>query len=77
MITPDDYSTLADWFPIIRHARSVAKQSSGLAVLTIRVVVDSLGKPAGLWIMPELTRLVPRATADLALKEIIEQLTEG
>lgn len=75
MMMPDDIESLRYWFPIMRHARAVAKQSSGYGVLTIKVVVNELGQPAGLWIMPELVRLVPRDTADQALNEIISGLT--
>jgi hypothetical protein len=72
---PSDLAVLKPWFPAIRHCISVAKQSSGLGVLTLRIVIN-YGKPFGLWIMPELTRLVPRDTADQALKEIIYGLTD-
>lgn len=75
MIIPDDIETLKYWFPVIRHARAVAKQSSGLGIITIRVVVNEIGQPAGLWVMPTMELLVPRSTADLALREILDKLT--
>lgn len=71
---PSDLAVLKPWLPVIRHCISVAKQSSGIGVLTVRIMVN-YGRPAGLWIMPELVRLVPRDTADQALEEIIEGLT--
>jgi hypothetical protein len=76
MVVPDDYEFLQPYFPAIRHLRSIAKQSSGLGVVVLRIVIDEFGKPK-LWTMPELTRLVPRATADLALADLVKQLTES
>ena len=72
---PDDYEALSVWFALCRHLRNAARQSSGLGVITARIVIDEFGRPQ-LWTMPTLERLVPRMTADLALREIIEKLTE-
>lgn len=72
---PEDIDSLRNWFPAIRHMRSVARQSTGYAIVTLRVIVNEFGQPAGLWIMPELTRLVPRYTADQALAEVVKGLT--
>ena len=70
---PEDYCMLEPWFPAIRHLRNAARQSTGVGVLTMRILIDEYGRPK-LWMMPELIKLVPRATADEALTEIIKGL---
>ena len=73
---PEDIDYLAPFFPAIRHIRSVSKLSSGLAIVSLKIIIDEYGKPVpGLWTFPTITRLVPRATADEALRDILEQLT--
>jgi hypothetical protein len=76
MNVPEDIEYLAPFFPAIRHIRSVTKLSSGLCVVTLKILVDEYGRPyPGLWMMPTLEKLVPKDTADLALREIIDKLT--
>jgi hypothetical protein len=73
---PEDVFALAEWFPILRHLRGMAKSSSGLAVLQVRVIVDEFGSPM-LWNTPTIDKLLPRATRDEALSELLSKLTEG
>jgi len=73
---PDDVFSMVDWFPILRHLRSMAKSSSGLAVVGVKVIVDEFGTPM-LWNTPTIDKLLPRATRDEALSELLSKLTEG
>jgi len=54
----------------------MAKSSSGLAVITVRCVIDEFGTPM-LWNTPTIDKLLPRATRDEALSELLSKLTEG
>lgn len=75
---PDDIDALRPWFPAIRHCISVSKLSDCLAVVTLRIVVDEMGRPTpGLWILPTIDKLLPRATRDEALSELLSKLTES
>jgi len=73
---PEDWQALEEWFPILRHLRSMAKSSSGLAVVGVKVIVDEFGTPM-LWNTPTIDKLLPRATRDEALSELLSKLTEG
>ena len=75
MTQPDDIEYLTPWYPALRHARSVCKLSGCMGVVTMRVVVDEMGRPCGLWMLPRFEKLLPQATADMALREIVEKLT--
>jgi len=73
---PEDVFSMVDWFPVLRHLRSMAKSSSGLAVVGVKVIVDEFGTPM-LWNTPTIDKLLPRATRDEALSELLSKLTEG
>lgn len=73
---PEDYHTLCQWFPIIRHARSVAK-SNGMSVITIRVIVDDLGNPLAPWPVPEAVRLLPRMSSQETISDLLQKLMNG
>jgi hypothetical protein len=67
---------MSEWFPIIRHMRMITKANTGLAVLSVRVVVDEFGRPV-CWLTPTLDRIQPRATSVEALAALIETLVES
>jgi hypothetical protein len=71
---PDDYEMLRLFFPMIRHIRAVSR-SAGWGIIRVRVIVNEMGNPAGLWTMPEFTKLVPRDTAQEALEQVVKALT--
>lgn len=61
------------WLNIFRRIQSVATPEAGnhgYAVITLRVVVDSSGRPVG-WTEPERVKLEPKGNA----QELIALLT--
>lgn len=72
---PDDYEMLRLWFPVIRHIRAVSR-SAGWGIIKMKVIVNEMGNPAGLWTLPEFIKLNPRETAQQALEEIVKALTQ-
>jgi len=52
----------SQWLNVIRRLQSACHGNQGLAVLSIRVLVDGRGYPH-LWTAPVLTKLEPKSTA--------------
>jgi len=50
------------WLNVIRRLQSACHGNQGLAVLSIRVLVDGEGEPV-LWTEPLRTKLEPKSTA--------------
>lgn len=71
--TPGDYNYLVPWFKVIRAIRSKAT-TGGVAVVTLRVVVDESGTPL-LWDAVEVNRLYPSSKAVDIISQLLEKLT--
>jgi len=50
------------WLNVIRRLQSACHGNQGLAVLSIRVLVDASGEPV-LWTQPTRIKLEPKSTA--------------
>ena len=59
------------WLRVVRRIESVARRHDGMAVVTIRVLVDSSGLPIN-WAEPLITRLEPRVVAEDALRRALK-----
>jgi len=63
---PVEYRVTEDvkpqWLNVIRRLQSACHGNQGLAVLSIRVLVDAAGEPV-LWTEPLRTKLEPKSTA--------------
>jgi hypothetical protein len=53
------------WLSVIRRLQSVSK-SSGLSVVTIKILVDENGVPQA-WTEPEQTKIEPKSAASAIL----------
>ena len=63
---PDDIKP--QWFNVIRRLQSVARENNqGLAILSIRVMVDEDGAPV-IWTEPERLLLEPKRLSAHALE---------
>jgi len=60
------------WLNVIRRLQSACHGNQGLAVLSIRVLVDAQGEPV-LWTEPQRVKLEPRSTK----LETLLDLTSG
>ena len=69
---PQDLNSLLPWFGLVRHARSVGK-NSGLSVLQLTVIVDESGNPV-LFLQPKAIRLYPRESGRDAINELLGKL---
>lgn len=68
-ITPDIHPA---WLNIIRRLQSVARSDNrGLAILTIKVLVDADGKPCRLWGDPLVVKLEPCDSAESEIERIL------
>lgn len=47
------------WFNPIRRLQSVAQKSNGMAIVTMKIVVNELGEPVQ-WAEPAITLLEPK-----------------
>lgn len=66
-----------DWLNIIRRLQSVGKTGNrGLAVLTIKVLVDAAGHPCRLWGDPVVTKWEPCESAKDEIERILAKYTK-
>jgi hypothetical protein len=61
------------WLNVIRRLQSACYGNQGLAVLSIRVLVDERGEPI-LWTEPSRIKLEPKATG---LETLLDLTSEG
>jgi hypothetical protein len=69
---PGDLNSLLPWLPVVRHARSVGK-NSGLSVLQLTLIVDESGNPV-LFLQPKAIRLYPKESGRDAINELLGKL---
>jgi hypothetical protein len=69
---PQDLKSLQPWFSLVRHARSVGK-NSGLSVLQLTLIVDESGNPI-LFLQPKAIRLYPKESGREAINELLGKL---
>lgn len=61
-----------DWLNLIRSMQAEASKNNGLAIIEVRVLVDSSGKPVS-WTEPRMTKIEPWRRAQV----VIDLLTDG
>lgn len=66
-----------EWLNIIRRLQSVARQDNrGLAVLTIKVLVERGGRPCRLWGDPVVTKWEPCQSARDEMERLLENYSK-
>ena len=66
-----------EWFNVIRRLQSVGRTGNrGLAILTIKVLVDARGKPCKLWGDPMVVKLEPCTSVQNEIEEILGKYSQ-
>jgi hypothetical protein len=59
------------WFNPIRRLQSVASKSKGMAIISMKILIDEDGLPVQ-WTDPTLTKLEPKRDLETILKLLTE-----
>lgn len=67
----------SEWLNIIRRLQSVGRTGNrGLAILTIKVLVNARGKPCKLWGDPMVVKLEPCTSVQSEIEEILGKYSQ-
>ena len=72
--TPAANDPLEEWQQLVRRLKQ-AGATGAPAILTLRVLVDEYGNPAGVWSV-DTCKLEPRMQAQTAISEVLAHLSK-